>query len=127
MSNILVLETLKQIASSAERILLRFSKVPSLDYFLTTDEGLEKLDAFCMQLIAIGESLKHVDKLTNHSLLVKYPDIDWKAVKGMRDIITHHYFDLDAEAVYDVCQNDIKSLLAAINCIIVDVEKNPSI
>lgn len=127
MSNILVLETLKQIANAAERILLRFSKVPSLDYFLATDEGLEKLDAFCMQLIAIGESLKHIDKLTNNTLLKNYPEIDWKAVKGMRDIITHHYFDLDAEAVYDVCQNDIKPLLNTINRIIVDVEKNSSI
>lgn len=127
MSNILVLETLKQIANAAERILLRFSKVPSLDYFLATDEGLEKLDAFCMQLIAIGESLKHIDKLTQNSLLKNYPEIDWKAVKGMRDIITHHYFDLDAEAVYDVCQNDIKPLLNAINRIITDVEKEYSL
>jgi len=60
----LVLETLKQIANASERILHRFSKVPNLDYFLSNDEGLEKLDAFCMQLIAIGESLKHIDKLT---------------------------------------------------------------
>lgn len=127
MSNILVLETLKQIANAAERILLRFSKVPSLDYFLATDEGLEKLDAFCMQLIAIGESLKHIDKLTQNSLLKNYPEIDWKAVKGMKDIITHHYFDLDAEAVYDVCQNDIKPLLNAINRIIADVEKEYSL
>ncbi|ACZ11960.1 HepT-like ribonuclease domain-containing protein [Sulfurospirillum deleyianum] len=128
MSNtILVIETLKQIANSAERILLRFAKVPNLDYFLITDEGLEKLDAFCMQLIAIGESLKHIDKLTNNLLLKNYPEIDWKAVKGMRDIITHHYFDLDAEAVYDVCQNDIKPLLDAINRIIADVEKESSL
>ena len=58
MSNtLLALETLKQTAKAAERILYRFSKIPNLDYFLTNDEGLEKLDAFCMQLIAIGESL----------------------------------------------------------------------
>ena len=122
MSDALVIETLKQIASAAERILHRFLKVPNLDYFLSNDEGLEKLDAFCMQLIAIGESLKHIDKLTHNELLKNYPTIDWKAVKGMRDIITHHYFDLDAEAVYDVCQNDIKPLLDTINCIIVDLK-----
>ncbi len=124
MSNLLVLETLKQIAQAAERILFRFSKIPNLDYFLSSDEGHEKLDAFCMQLIAIGESLKHIDKLTNNELLKQYPEIDWKAVKGMRDIITHHYFDLDAEAVYDVCQNDIKPLLNTINQIIKDTEQH---
>jgi uncharacterized protein with HEPN domain len=122
MSNtLLVLETLKQTAKAAERILYRFSKIPNLDYFLTNDEGLEKLDAFCMQLIAIGESLKHIDKLTHHALLIKYPEINWKAIKGMRDILSHHYFDLDAEAVYDVCQNDITPLLEMLNRIIADV------
>jgi len=123
MSNLVLLETLKQVSIAAQRILLRFSKVPSVDYFVATDEGLEKLDAFCMQLIAIGESLKHIDKLTDKTLLPRYPEIDWKAVKGMRDVITHHYFDLDAEAVYDVCQNDIEPLLATINRIISDLEK----
>lgn len=121
MSDILILETLKQIANAAERILYRFSKIPNLEYFLSSDEGLEKLDAFCMQLIAIGESLKHLDKLTRQELLKNYPQIDWKAVKGMRDIITHHYFDLDAEAVYDVCQNDIKPLLDTIRRMMMDV------
>ncbi len=127
MSDPVLLETLSQIASAAQRILNRFSKIPSIDYFLETDEGLEKLDAFCMQLIAIGESLKHVDKLTNKTLLSQYPEIDWKAVKGMRDIITHHYFDLDAEAVYDVCKNDIEPLLVAITRIISDLEKTSQI
>lgn len=97
-----------------------------MDYFLTPDEGLEKLDAFCMQLIAICENLKHIDKLTNHSLLVKYLEIEWKAVKGMRNIMTHHYFDLDEKAVYDVCQNNIKPFLDTINRIIVDKENNLS-
>jgi len=45
----------------------------------------------------------------------------------MRDIITHHYFDLDAEAVYDVCENDIKLLLNTINRIIVDVQKQSTL
>ncbi len=123
MSNLVLLETLNQVSSAAQRILRRFSKVPNIDYFLETDEGLEKLDAFCMQLIAIGESLKHIDKLTNKTLLPQYPEIDWKAVKGMRDIITHHYFDLDAEAVYDVCKNDIEPLLVTITHIISDLKE----
>lgn len=123
MSNLVLLETLNQVSRAAQRILRRFSKVPNIDYFLETDEGLEKLDAFCMQLIAIGESLKHIDKLTNKTLLPQYPEIDWKAVKGMRDIITHHYFDLDAEAVYDVCKNDIEPLLVTITHIISDLKE----
>ena len=75
---------------------------------------MEKLDAICMQLIAIGESLKNLDKVTGHSFLTEYPEIDWKAVKGLRDIITHHYFDIDAEAIFVVCQNRIGPLAEVI-------------
>ena len=32
---------------------------------------------------------------------------DWKKAKGMRDIINHHYFETDAEVIYDVCKNHI--------------------
>jgi uncharacterized protein with HEPN domain len=44
---------------------------------------MEKLDAICMQLIAIGESLKHLDKITHKSLLPNYPRIEWKKVNGV--------------------------------------------
>jgi len=37
---------------------------------------MEKLDAICMQLIAIGESLKDIDKITGGSLLTAYPEIN---------------------------------------------------
>ena len=111
MSNEVLPEALKQISSSAKRILKRFEQVDSADYFLDSEDGLEKMDALCMQLIAIGESLKNVDRLTDKKLLVKYPDINWKTAKGIRDIITHHYFDLDAESIYDVCENNIEPLL----------------
>ncbi len=36
----------------------------------------------------------------------------------MRDIITHHYFDLDAEVVFDVCENHIDDLCKTINKIL---------
>ena len=62
--------------------------------------------------------MKNLDKVTNKSLLKKYTEIDWKKVIGMRDVITHHYFDLDAEIVFDVCENHIEELANTINKII---------
>ena len=75
---------------------------------------MEKLDSICMQLIAIGESLKNIDKITNKKLLEKYPQIDWKGAKGMRDIISHHYFDIDANDIYFVCDEKLEELLETI-------------
>jgi uncharacterized protein with HEPN domain len=48
-----------------------------------------------MMLIAIGENLKNLDKITGGTILPQYPEMDWKGAKGMRDIISHHYFDLE--------------------------------
>ena len=72
------------------------------------------LDATCMLLIAIGESLKNLDKTTNGQLLPTYPSIPWKNVKGLRDIIAHHYFDVDADQILWIIQNEIMPLKKAI-------------
>lgn len=95
---------------SCERVEKRFSTIRSINDFLDTEEGIEKLDAICMQIIALGESVKNLDKITHKTLLSHYPQIVWSEVAGMRDIISHHYFDLNAEIVFEVCQNHIKLL-----------------
>ena len=114
----LVKEILVQILGSTERILKRFEKINTSDDFLDSEEGMEKLDSICMQLIAIGESLKNLDKITNSTILNKYPQIEWKKAMAMRDIISHHYFDLNSEIVYDVCENEIPNLKKIIKTII---------
>lgn len=116
----LVNEILSRIYQAAQTISKRFRAITSPDDFTHSDAGMEKLDAICMQLINIGESLKNLDKITNSSLLPKYPQIDWKKVKGLRDIITHHYFDVNAEAIYNVCKYHIDELADAISKIIED-------
>ena len=88
----------------------RFAPVKSLADLTGSPSGMEKLDAICMQLIAIGEGLKSLDKITNNSLLQQYPEINWKGAKAMRDIISHHYFEIDAEIIFEVCLNKIKPL-----------------
>jgi uncharacterized protein with HEPN domain len=117
----LVREILRQILWSAETISKRFQPITSAQEFLASDAGLEKLDAICMQLIAIGESVKHLDKVTNGDLLSGYPQVEWKRVMGMRDVLRHHYFDLDAEAVYVVCEMHIPELIQTIRRILAEL------
>ena len=106
----LVREILSQILKALDTVIQRFDPVKTLADFTGSPAGMEKLDAICMQLIAIGEGLKNVDKITNNSLLHQYPEINWKGAKAMRDIISHHYFEIDAEIIFEVCQNKIKPL-----------------
>lgn len=110
----LICEVLAQILEAVNRIEWRFAPISTVDDFLDSPEGLEKLDSICMMLIAIGESLKNFDKLTDGTFLVKYPEVDWKGAKGVRDIISHHYFDLDAELIYGICKKDMRGLQEAV-------------
>jgi uncharacterized protein with HEPN domain len=118
----LLLEVLKQTSDAVQRVLKRFEPVTSVEFFTDSPEGMEKLDAICMLIIAIGESLKNIDKMTEQKLLENYPEIDWKGAKGMRDIISHHYFDVDAEQIFWVCENKMKHLGETIDKIIQDLK-----
>lgn len=117
----LAVEILKQIYQSTEKIQKRFEPINSPDDFTHSTEGQEKLDAICMQLIAVGESLKNLDKVTENSLLPSYPEIEWKKAMALRDIISHHYFDINAEAIYEVCKSHIGALAKTIKKIIKDL------
>lgn len=120
----LIIEILSQVDQAIEVVRQRFSVIKSADAFLTTPEGLEKLDSICMKLIAIGESVKNIDKHTNFNLLSGYPDIDWKGVKGVRDIISHHYFDLDAEEIFEICDTHIPPLHSTVKRMLTDLTQN---
>jgi len=106
----LVLDILEDFIGATETIIHRCSNINCMDDFLKDEEGQMRLDSICMLLIAIGESVKQIDKITNKELLYNYPAIPWRTIAGMRDILSHHYFDLNAETVYGVCQDHIKDL-----------------
>ena len=67
-------------------------------------------DADCYRRIS-----KESNKITNRELLIRYPEVNWKKeAKGMRDIITHHYIDINPQAVYFTCNRKIPVLLKTI-------------
>lgn len=107
-------EQLEMILQALQRIPRRFKGVETAEDFLYSDEGTDKLDAICMMLIAVGEGIKKLDHHTNGELLARYPQIDWKGVKGVRNVIAHGYFDIDVEQVFDICQKDIPELISVI-------------
>jgi len=119
----IALDILEDILSAIERVEERTQEVNSIDDFLCSPSGQVLLDATCMLLIAIGESLKNLDKTTEGKLLPTYPSIPWKNVKGMRDIIAHHYFDVDAAQILWIVKNEIGPLKSAIQFFIEELRK----
>ncbi len=122
-SQSIALDILEDILSAIERLEERTKDIHSTDDFLSSAFGMVLLDATCMLLIAIGESLKNLDKVTNGELLPTYPSVPWKNVKGLRDIIANHYFDVDAAQILWIIKNEISPLKEAIRFFINDLSK----
>ena len=120
----IAIDILEDILSAIEKLEERTKDIHSVDDFLGSSSGMVLLDATCMLLIAIGESLKNLDKTTDGVLLPTYPSIPWKNVKGLRDIIAHHYFDVDASQILWIITNEISPLKKAICFFIEQLKKS---
>ena len=104
------LELIDFILESIRLINRRFKSIKSSDEFLESDDGLDKLDAISMRIQAIGEALKNLDK-RKRELLLKVADKNyWSRIIKTRDFISHHYVDIDAETVFDICSNELEEL-----------------
>ena len=118
----LMKERLEQIRDALLRIQNRFSAIKSTEDFESNDSNRDKLDAIAMMLIVVGESFKKIDKETGGKLLLRYPQIDWKGVKGVRDVLAHDYFDIDMEEIYKICLKDVPALLDVVQGILQEIK-----
>ena len=120
----LVINILTQISHALHTIETRFAPITTPNDFTDNPQGKEKLDSICMLLMATGESLKQIDKMTDRQLFKHYPNVDWQGAKGMRDIIAHHYFDISADEIFFVCENKLPDLQHTIERMIYDLSLN---
>ncbi len=93
------LEYLKHILEEADYLIEESGKV-DYDAFVG-DRNLTR--AFVRSLEIIGEATKNLD----HSFREKYPEVDWRGMAGMRDLLVHRYFGVDFEVVWDAITNHI--------------------
>lgn len=122
----LALTIVEQIRGAVAKIQVRTAHVQRVEDLTETPEGLERLDGLCMLFMAIGEALKQLNKVTSSGLLSRYPEIDWRGAMGFRDIIAHHYFDIDAEQVLWICTHQLKPLAETLQKISKDLQPSNS-
>jgi len=76
----------------------------------TTRAGLENDDilftALTRWIEIIGEAAKYVPD----EIVSAFPQIPWKEMAGMRDIVAHDYDDVDVDEIWNVVQKDIPLL-----------------
>ena len=75
------------------------------------------------RLIAIGEEFKRIERQTEGKLLARYPQVQWRGAIGLRDVLAHGYFDVDAEQLYTVCVERIPTLIETVKTMIRDLEQ----
>ena len=93
---------LKDILVACTKI-QKFTKAYSSKKFFRDEKTF---DAVVRNLQIIGEAAKKVPS----QVCSKYPLVEWRKIAGLRDILTHDYFGIDAEIVWDVVRNKIPSL-----------------
>lgn len=64
------------------------------------------LDAVVRNLEIIGEAAKNVPP----DIRAQSPEVDWKKISGLRNILIHEYFGVDAGIIWDVVQNKLAAL-----------------
>ena len=119
----LLIEKLQTLVSALNRIPRRFAAITEPSDFYLTEDGEDKLDAICMILIAAGEELKNIDRKTEGKLFPQYPAVRWRGAMGMRDVLAHTYFHVDAEQLFNICKNDIPTMIATLETMISDLQQ----
>ena len=98
---------LQDIAKSCEKILRFTAGLTFTD--LIQDE--KAYDAVVRNLEIVGDAAKHISE----DLRKQLPDIEWRKIAGMRDMLAHAYFGIDNDILWDVVQNKVPQLAKVTN------------
>ncbi|MBD2000855.1 DUF86 domain-containing protein [Leptolyngbya sp. FACHB-541] len=74
----------------------------------------EKVSAILYQITIIGEATKRLSQ----DFRQQHPEVPWREIAGMRDVIVHEYDQVDLDVVWDVIQNKLPELLTSLQSLL---------
>ena len=110
MNKLTTLQLLDFILESIELLRKRVAGIQVSDDFLKDDDSITKLEANLMRLQATGEAIKNLDKREKEFILQVANQEYWSKIIKFRDLISHHYTDLQADDVFEICTNELDEL-----------------
>jgi uncharacterized protein with HEPN domain len=71
-------------------------------------------DAVIRNLEVIGEAAKNLPD----EVVARAPEVEWRKVRGMRDVIAHGYFGLDTRVVWDTAKTKLDALESIVRALL---------
>lgn len=101
---------LADILVACEKV-LRYTDGMEFEQFVADDRTF---DAVIRNLQIIGEAVKNIPV----DIRDRNPEIEWRKIAGLRDILAHTYFQIDDEIIWDIIQNKVLPLQRSIHQIL---------
>lgn len=67
-------------------------------------------DALLFQFVVVGEAVKHLPDETR----ARAPEVPWRDVAALRELITHEYFRISIERILQIVDRDLPVLQKAV-------------
>jgi len=112
----------KEIRIFIEDILKSIEKIEEYVHGMSREEffrSSQVQDAVMRRLEIMGEAAKKVPE----GFRSKYPEVPWKLIAGMRDVLIHGYFDVNLERVWVIVEKDLPDLKRKISRILKEMNR----